>query len=36
MLLTPNFDLSKKIRKAVCQVRQIFALFGNLIALTLG
>ena len=35
-LLTPNFDLSEKIDKLVYQVRQILALFRNLITLILG
>ena len=36
MLLIPNFDLSEKIGKSNYQVRQILAVFWNLIALTLG
>ena len=36
MLLIPNFDLSKKIGKAVIKWEKIFALFCILIALTLG
>ena len=34
MLLMPNFNLSNQ--SSIYQVRQIFALFYNLIALTLG
>ena len=37
MLLIQNFDPTQKIRKAFSyQVTQIYALFGKLIALTLG
>ena len=36
MLLIPNFDLNKKNQKSSYQVKEILAIFCNLIVLILG